>query len=63
MTSKQRSLFLESLEYAVFDLTAEDTVLLTLQSTRLRARVISGRVGVDRGSPPPPKGGRFLGGA
>ena len=43
ITSYQRSLFLESMEYTVFDLTAEDSVLVKIDSNEISGRIITGQ--------------------
>lgn len=43
ITSYQRSLALESLEYAVFDLTLEDSVTIEINSSVMTGRIITGK--------------------
>ena len=43
ITSYRRSLALESLEYAVFDLTLEDSVTIEINSSVMTGRVITGK--------------------
>ena len=42
ITSHHRSLFLESLEYVVFDMTKDDTVTIRLDSNVIIGRIIAG---------------------
>ena len=42
ITSKGRSLMLESREYTVFDLTAKTTVTIEINSTQMVGRILTG---------------------
>ena len=43
ITNYRRSLVLESLEYAVFDLTLEDSVTIEINSSVMTGRIITGK--------------------
>ena len=42
ITSEQHSLYLETLDYAEFDLTGTDTVSVAVDSTEMEGRILTG---------------------
>ena len=44
ITNYQRSLALESLEYAVFDMTLQDSVTIEINSSVMTGRIITGKI-------------------
>ena len=47
ITNYQRSLALESLEYAVFDMTLQDSVTIEINSSVMTGRIITGKMGIS----------------